>query len=191
MPSYGLEPQVVMTTPLLEGTDGVEKMSKSLGNYIGVTESPDAMYAKVMSISDELMWRYYLLLSSRGAAEVEALKAGHPMDAKHALAQEVVARYHGPEEATQAADGFRKQFSRRELPDEIPELTVTLDRPALYRVLAEAGLCKSGSDATRLITGGGVDIDGAPARDPKAELEKGKTVLLRVGKRRYARVTVS
>jgi tyrosyl-tRNA synthetase len=199
MRRYGLPPQIVMTTPLLEGTDAKivggklvgDKMSKSLGNYVGIAEAPSGQYGKLMSISDELMWRYYLLLSSRSTAEVEALKAGHPMDAKHALAQEVVARYHGPEEAARAAEGFRKQFSKRELPDEIPELTVTLDRPVLYRVLHEAGLCKSGSDATRLIAGGGVDVDGAPAKDPKAELEKGKTVLLRVGKRRYARVTVS
>jgi len=199
MRRYGLPPQIVMTTPLLEGTDAKivdgklvgDKMSKSLGNYVGITEPPADQYGKLMSISDDLMWRYYLLLSSRPATEIEALKAGHPMDAKHGLAHEVVARYHGKDEADRAAEGFKKQFSKRELPDEIPELTVTLDRPALYRVLAEAGLCKSGSDATRLISGGGVDVDGTPARDPKAELEKGKTVLLRVGKRRYARVTVS
>ena len=199
MRRYGLPPQIVMTTPLLEGTDARlvdgklvgEKMSKSLGNTVGIADPPGDQYGKVMSISDELMWRYYELLSACTSTEIAVRKAGHPLEAKHALAHEVVARYHGAEAANAAGEAFRARFSRREVPQDLPELTVQMDAPVLYRVLAQAGLCKSGSEATRIITEGGVDVEGQRVTDPKALLEKGKALLVRVGKRRLARITVT
>ncbi|MBI2896990.1 MAG: tyrosine--tRNA ligase [Deltaproteobacteria bacterium] len=198
MRRYGLEPQIVMTVPLLEGTDAKlaqgrlagEKMSKSLGNYVGIDERPEQMYGKLMSISDDLMWRYYQLLSTRSEADLAALRAGHPMEAKHALALEIVARYHGADAAARAEESFRAQFSRRELPEDIAEIRLEVDKPELYRVIARAGLCKSGSEASRLIEKGGVDVDGRRVTDPRTLLERGRTVLVRVGKRRLARVII-
>jgi tyrosyl-tRNA synthetase len=198
MRRYGKEPQLVMTLPLLEGTDAKivdgklvgDKMSKSLGNYVGIDEPANEQYGKLMSISDDLMWRYYELLSDR-RSEIGSLRSAHPMETKHALARELVTRYHDAEAAAQAADHFRAQFSRREVPEDVPEISIELDRPVLYRAIAQAGLCKSGSEASRIITKGGVDVDGPRVEQPEALLEKGRTYLLRVGKRRLARVTIS
>ena len=164
-------------------------MSKSLGNYVGIARGARARcYGKLMSISDELMWRYFELLSTRPAADLASLRAGHPMEAKHALARELTERYHGAEAATEAQQAFRTQFSRRETPEDVPEIEVALERPQLFRALAASGLTKSSSEARRLIEQGGVDVDGTRERNPEAPLERGRTYLIRAGKRRLARL---
>jgi tyrosyl-tRNA synthetase len=163
MPSYQLEPQIVMTTPLLEGLDGVEKMSKSLGNYVGVTESADDMFGKLMSISDELMWRYYLLLTDATTAEVETMRrktvggALHPKQAKVDLAKRIVADFHSAADAGVAAEAFESRFARGELSaDSLPEVAVKVDGSiGLAKLVAETGLATSSSEATRKIQQGG------------------------------------
>jgi tyrosyl-tRNA synthetase len=190
MPAYGLEPQVVMTTPLLEGTDGADKMSKSLGNYIGVTEAPDAMYAKVLAISDALMWRYYALLTDLGADAVEAEKArGEPMASKLALARRLVAEFHGQPAAEAAELEWRRVHQKRELP---AEMAVRRLRPGRFKpreLLAEVGLAASRSEAERLLRQRAVKRDGA-VLDPGAEVElrAGAAVVLSVGASRFVRV---
>src|SRR5687768_2339990 len=169
MPGYGLEAQVVMTTPLLEGLDGVEKMSKSLGNYIGVTEAPGEMFGKVMSISDELMWRYYQLLTDESEAAVKALQqrvaegATHPKAAKVALAHRIVTGFHGAASATEAQDAFEARFTRGEMDvASLPEVDLRVPAGgsvALSRVIVDAGLAASSSEATRKIQQGGVKLD--------------------------------
>jgi len=198
---YGQEPQVCLTGPLLEGTDAREvdgkivgdKMSKSLGNYVGIDEPANEQYGKLMSVSDALMWRYYDLLSRRTTDEIAALRAGHPKAAKMALAREIVERYYDAEAARAAEAHFEQVHARRELPDEIEERTVARDAGAdgvlLARTMAQLGLATSGSDARRLIAQGGVTVDGERAGDPNAKLVPG-TYLLKVGKRKFARVTV-
>jgi tyrosyl-tRNA synthetase len=161
MPAYGLEPQVVMTTPLLEGTDGVDKMSKSLGNYIGVTEDRGAMFAKVLSISDELMWRYYLLLTDLSPDEIEAEKGrGQPMASKLALAARIVGDFHGAEAAAGAQAEWRRVHQGGELPQDIEERVLPVGVLKLNRVLVEVGLAASSSDAVRHLRAGAVRIDG-------------------------------
>jgi tyrosyl-tRNA synthetase len=198
---WGQDPQICLTGPLLEGTDAREvdgkivgdKMSKSLGNYVGIDEAPAEQYGKLMSVSDGLMWRYYELLSRRTTDEIAALRAGHPKAAKMALAREIVDRYHGAEAAQAAEAHFEQVHARRELPDEIDERTVARDAGAeavlLAKTIAQLGLATSGSDARRLIAQGGVTVDGERAGDPNARLAPG-TYLLKVGKRKFARVTV-
>jgi tyrosyl-tRNA synthetase len=198
---WGQDPQICLTGPLLEGTDGREvdgkivgdKMSKSLGNYVGIDEAPAEQYGKLMSVSDGLMWRYYELLSRRTTDEIAALRSGHPKAAKMALAREIVERYHGAEAARAAEAHFEQVHARRELPDEIEERTVARDAGAgavpLAKTIAQVGLATSGSDARRLIAQGGVTVDGERAGDPNAKLLPG-TYLLKVGKRKFARVTV-
>ena len=169
MPGYGLEAQVVMTTPLLEGLDGVEKMSKSLGNYIGVTEAPGEMFGKVMSISDELMWRYYLLLTDESEAAVTALRqrvadgSMHPKAAKVSLAHRIVAGFHSAASATEAQDAFEARFTRGEMDvASLPQVEVLVPAGgsvALPRVIMDAGLAASSSEATRKIQQGGVKLD--------------------------------
>ncbi|RMG43022.1 MAG: tyrosine--tRNA ligase [Acidobacteria bacterium] len=196
MPDYGLEPQVIMTMPLLEGTDGVQKMSKSLGNYIGVTEPPDQIYGKVMSISDELMLRWYDLVSGLPAAEVEALKralaAGeaHPREAKARLARLIVARFHGEDAAQRAEREFERVFGRKELPSDIEERTLPAGGPPAWlpKLLAELGLARSTSEARRLIRQGGVRVDGERCTDETRNVPREGEVLLQVGKRRFLRV---
>jgi tyrosyl-tRNA synthetase len=193
MPAYELPPQVVMTTPLLEGLDGVEKMSKSLGNYVGVTESPDEMFGKVMSIADDLMWRYYLLLTDLSSTEIDALKARvasgatHPKQAKVDLAVRLVTDFHSAEAATRAAEVFEARFSRGEIAiEDLPVVTVAQAEPsmAISRVLVAAGLATSASDATRKIQQGGVRVDREKVTDIKARLTPAQTeVLLQVGRR--------
>ncbi len=197
--SRGQEPQVVLTMPLLEGLDGVNKMSKSLGNYIGISESADDIFGKTMSISDELMFRYYELLSDLSMAEIDRLRADmeqgrvHPRDVKARLATELAARFHGSEAAEAARQNFEQVFARHQLPDEIPEKTVAVDGEAIWlpRLLVEAGLVKSSSDGRRMIKQNAVSVDGSKIGSVDTEIPTGSPVLLQVGKRRFCRVDFS
>ena len=189
---YGQSPQICLTGPLLEGLDGVNKMSKSLGNYVGIDEPASEQYGKLMSISDALMWRYYELLSRKPLNEIAALKAGHPKQAKSELAKEIAARYHGADAAAAAEQQFEQVHARREVPDEIEEKALSLEGAEslpLARTLAQLGLASSGSEARRLIAQGGVSIEGERVTDPNAKLGAG-VHLLKVGKRKFTRVTV-
>lgn len=194
--AYGQEQQVVMTLPLLEGTDGVLKMSKSYNNYVGVDDAPADMFGKIMSISDELMWKYYELLSSRSLDEIQDLKeqvlkgAVHPMDAKMALAREMVERFHGAHEAELASESFTRVFKEKAVPDDMPEVTLALERPWICSVLKDASLVKSTSEAKRLVTQGAVSIDDEKVSDPEQVLDRG-VYIIKVGKRRFARVTIA
>ena len=193
MPSFNLAPQVVMTTPLLEGLDGVEKMSKSLGNYVGITEAPDEMFGKLMSISDELMWRYFTLLTDQSAAAIEAMKEDvatgvrHPKDVKVALAQQIVADFHGPAAAAQSAATFDARFSRGELdPEALPEveIAVTEESIALAKLISQAGLAASASEASRKIQQGGVRVNRERAIDGRMRVPASQqALLLEVGRR--------
>jgi tyrosyl-tRNA synthetase len=194
MREEGLEPQVVMTVPLLVGTDGVEKMSKSLGNAIGVNDPPGEMFGKLMSISDETMWSYYLLLTDDLPTEIEEKKRDvHPMEAKKALARRIVARYHGGDEAGRAAEEeFVRVFSKREDPARYEEIALPAagGEETLGKLLCEAGLAPSNAEARRLVASGAVDVDDARAADAKLPIPrtKGTEVRLRVGKRRFAKI---
>jgi len=192
MSSYQLEPQVVMTTPLLEGLDGVEKMSKSLGNYVGVTEPAGEMFGKLMSISDELMWRYYLLLTDVSTADVESMRAKvaegarHPKHAKIDLAKRIVSDFHSADEAEQAAEAFEAKFSRGELAaDSLPEIAVTVPSAiSLARLVVEAGLAASTSEATRKIQQGGVKVDREKVTDIKTRIDASRgSMILEVGRK--------
>ncbi len=198
---YGQPPQVVITLPLLEGLDGVQKMSKSLGNYVGIDEPPEEMFGKLMSISDSLMLRYYELLSDISPSDLARLKrdletgAKHPRDAKEELAIEIVTRYHGAAAARHAAQEFARIFREKGLPEEVEEIflkaaggnTVFL----LPNLLVEAGAAPSTSEARRLIKQGGVKVDGEKVTDVNLELPVGRTFLLQVGKRRFKKVTLT
>lgn len=193
MPGYELEPQVVMTTPLLEGLDGAEKMSKSLGNYVGVTDTPDEMFGKLMSISDALMWRYWLLLTDDRESEIEAMKEAveegrrHPKAVKVELATRLVADFHGAESAARAAAAFEAKFTRGELLEaELPEVAVSVQEWSitLARLVAAAGLADSTSDASRKILQGGVKVQRQRVTDVKHRFTPDQsTVLLEVGRR--------
>jgi len=191
---YGQEPQCILTMPLLEGLDGVDKMSKSKNNYIGITEEPNTMFAKVLSISDTLMWRWYTLLSFKSMAEIEALKqevanGRNPKDAKVMLAKEITARFH----SAQAADAAEQDFINRSkggVPDEIPEVSLSGAPLGIGALLKSAGLAPSTSEANRLIEGGGVRVDGAVVSDKGLKLPAG-TFVVQVGKRKFARVTLA
>ncbi len=194
---FGQRPQVVMTLPLLEGTDGVNKMSKSLGNTIGINEPPDEIFGKLMSLSDTLMWRYLELLSAADMRTIEKWKrevgaGANPRDVKLRLAQELTARFHGDAVATRAQESFVARFQKGQLPDDMPEVELAAAGKAMLlpRLLKEAGLAASTSEAIRLIRQGGVRIDGAKADDPALEVSPGKTRVFQVGKRRFARVRV-
>jgi tyrosyl-tRNA synthetase len=197
--SRGQEPQVVLTMPLLEGLDGVNKMSKSLGNYIGISEAPDSIFGKIMSISDDLMFRYYELLSDLPMAEVQALKANmqqggvHPKAVKVQLAKEMVARFHTPDAAEEAERNFEQVFARHELPDEIEVVQLAPgDEPIwIPKLLLDAGLVKSTSDGRRMIQQHAVTLDGVKVEDINATVPAQGTVLLKVGKRRFCRVNFS
>jgi tyrosyl-tRNA synthetase len=200
MPGYGLEAQVVMTTPLLEGLDGVEKMSKSLGNYIGVTEAPDEMFGKVMSISDDLMWRYYLLLTDESEAAVNDLKqqvtsgGKHPKVAKLALANRIVADFHGPASAIAAHDAFEARFARGEMDvASLPSVEVSVPNEgsvALSRVMVDAGLAASSSDAARKIQQGGVKLDREKVTSVTTRVDLSRSELLLEVGRKAVRITV-
>lgn len=190
----GMEPQCVLMMPLLVGLDGVVKMSKSKHNYIGVTEAPKEMFGKIMSISDDLMWSYYDLLSFKNIDEIKAVhdkcNSGemNPRDAKIELGREIVARYHGEDAANAAVEGFKSQFAKGALPDDIPEVTVT--STTIPNLLKDAGLCASTSDAMRMIKQSAVKCDGKVITDKSAPVEKGSAIW-QVGKRRFAKVTVA
>ena len=189
---YGQEPQCILTMPLLVGTDGVEKMSKSKGNYIGISETPDSMFGKLMSISDTLMWRYFELLSFRSLEDIEALKTEveggrNPRDAKVMLAQEIITRFHSKADAEQALANFEARFRDGALPDDIPEVQLAGAPLGLLRVLREAGLCAS---ASRAVEQGGVKVDGSKIEDRSLQLAAG-SYILQVGKRKFARVNLT
>lgn len=193
---FGQHPQTVITLPLLEGLDGIQKMSKSLGNYIGIEESPNTMFGKIMSVSDELMWRYFELLSFRPSSEIQNLKKSvsqgrNPRDVKFELGQELVARFHGAAAAKQAQADFIQQFQQKQLPKDIPEKVIEVADSGgmpLANVLKEAGLVKSTSEARRMIIARALSVDGKKVEDLDLVLGLGSTSLLQVGKRGFARV---
>jgi tyrosyl-tRNA synthetase len=198
--SFGQKPQVVITLPILEGLDGVQKMSKSLGNYIGINEAPDEQFGKIMSISDDLMWRYLELLSFRPLTEIgkwrrEVGEGLNPRDVKFRLAGEIVERFHTREAAMQAQENFVSRFRHGALPEEMPELELGTDPDsgglALSTLLKEAGLTPSTSEALRMIRQGAVRIDGERVEDAKAVIPAGSSHVVQVGKRRFARVRVA
>ena len=196
--SFDVEPQIVITLPLLEGLDGVQKMSKSYGNYIGITEPAGEMFGKIMSISDELMWRYFELLSFRPLADIAALKAAvaegrNPRDVKFELAIEIVARFHDGAAAEAAKAEFIARFQKGAMPDEIQEVTVASKDGALgiAHLLREAGLVSSNADAFRMIKQGAVKIDGERVEDRGIEVAAGTSHIYQVGKRKFAKVTVA
>jgi len=191
---YGQAPQCVLMMPLLEGLDGSNKMSKSLGNYVGIAEPPQEIFGKLMSISDELMWRYYELLSFRPIEEIAGFKSEiaegrNPRDIKVLLAQEIVARFHSQAAAESALTDFEARFQRGALPDDMPE--ITLPAGAVYQVMKQAELVASTSAALRMIEQGGVRLNGEKLADKSLVLKAGETVVLQVGKRKFARVTLA
>ncbi len=193
----GQEPQVVMTLPLLEGLDGVNKMSKSLDNYVGITEPPGEMFGKLMSISDDLMWRYFELLSFRSLVEITGLReeveqGRNPRDVKFELAQEMVARFHGAGDAEQAKRAFIERFRKGAAPEDMPEVNLRAGSGGmpLANMLKESGLVESTSDGIRMIRQGAVRIDGERVSDAKALLQAGVRIVVQVGKRRWARVSI-
>jgi tyrosyl-tRNA synthetase len=198
MPAYGLLPQVVLTTPLLEGLDGSEKMSKSLGNYVGIEEPPREIFGKIMSISDELMWKYYELCTSVSKDGVEqmkrlvASKTLHPKKAKEGLAMRLIADFHDEAAARQASEEFQRVFTRHGVPDEVPAVRYPAEggKAFLPKLLVTLGLASSNSEAGRLIAQGGVRIDDAKVEPGTREIEAkaGATHILKVGKRHFARV---
>jgi tyrosyl-tRNA synthetase len=192
----GMEPQVILTMPILEGLDGVQKMSKSLNNYVAIEEPAEDMFGKLMSISDQLMFRYFELLSDKSMDEVMRLKADmeagrlHPKQIKEELAFEITARFHDRTAAERAREEFMRVFSRQELPEEMPELSVAGSQgKGAADILAEAGLCQSKSEAKRLCKQGGVSADGSKITDPAHVFPAGEHVL-KVGKRRFLRLRV-
>jgi tyrosyl-tRNA synthetase len=191
---YGQEQQCILTMPLLEGLDGVEKMSKSKNNYIGITEAPNTMFGKLMSISDTMMWKYYDLLSFRSIAEIAKLKAeveagANPRDAKVALGKEIVARFHSAQAAEDALADFVNR-SKGGIPDEVPEVSLSGAPLGVAQLLKQAGLCASTSEAMRMVDQGGVRIDGAVVSDKGLQVAAG-TFVMQVGKRKFARVTLA
>jgi len=193
--SRGQEPQVVLTMPLLEGLDGVNKMSKSLGNYIGITEPANDIYGKVLSISDELMFRYYELLSDLSTPEITALQTGiekgelHPKEVKKQLARELTARYHGEEAALGAEANFEQVFKKGGLPDDIPVVEIQANEPIwIPQLLLDADLVASTSDGRRMIKQNAVSVDGEKVTDMKGTIAPSGEILLKVGKRRFSKV---
>ena len=197
--AHGQPPQIVMTMPLLEGLDGVNKMSKSLGNYIGVADSPGEMFGKLMSVSDELMWRYFELLSAKPLGEVRSLRVAidegrNPRDVKFELASEIVDRFHGSNAAKAAKEAFVNRFQQGRLPEDMPEISLKAEASGgipIANALKMAGLVGSTSEAYRMIKQGGVRLDQAKVEDRSMILSVGVTVVAQVGKRRIARVTVT
>ncbi len=196
--AHGQEPQLVLTMPLLEGLDGVQKMSKSLGNYIGITDAAGEMFGKIMSISDDLMWRYFELLSFRPVADIEALQAAvddgrNPRDVKFELAMELVARFHDDAAASREKDEFIARFQKGAMPLDIPEVSVSGadGKLGIAYLLREAGLVNSTSEAVRMIKAGAVKIEGSKIEDRSLEVAAGTCQVYQVGKRRFARVSVT
>jgi tyrosyl-tRNA synthetase len=194
---YKQSPQVIITLPLLEGLDGVQKMSKSLGNYVGITEPPGEMFGKLMSISDELMWRYFDLLSFRSNQEISDLKADmtggrNPRDIKFLLCEEIIERFHSREAAVAAREEFISRFQRGQMPEDIPEksLETAGEGIGIAAALSQCGMTSSNSDAFRMIAQGGVRIDGEKISDRTLRLESGFTGILQVGKRKFCKATI-
>ncbi len=195
--SFGQKPQSVLTMPILEGLDGVQKMSKSLNNYIGINDAPDEQFGKLMSISDDLMWRYFELLSFRPMTEIEGFKleiegGKNPRDIKFLLGEELVDRFHGEGEGAKARDNFIARFQKGALPDDIPELTLDSsgEGMAIATLLSQAELVKSTSEALRMIQQGAVRIEGERVADKKLHIAANTTSIYQVGKRRFAKVTL-
>ena len=195
---HGQKPQCVLTMPILEGLDGVQKMSKSLNNYIGIADQPKDMFGKIMSISDDLMWRYFELLSFRPMSEIERFKQDmdqgkNPRDIKFLLAEEIITRFHNEAEATAAREGFIAQFAKNKIPDDIPELS--FEAPAegypIANLLKDAGLCGSTSDAMRMIQQGAAKIDGEKVTDKSVKIKKGTGGIFQVGKRKFAKLSIN
>ncbi len=196
--SEGQRPQTVLMMPLLEGLDGVQKMSKSLNNYIGITDSPTEMFGKIMSISDVLMWRYYELLSFKPMAEIDAYKAkiaegANPRDVKIDLAKELIARFHDEDAAQAAHQEFINRFQKGAMPDDMPELSIATENGeiAIANLLKEAGLVTSTSEAMRMIKQGAAKIDGEKVADNKVVINSGTTAVYQVGKRKFAKISVN
>jgi tyrosyl-tRNA synthetase len=195
---FGQEPQCILTMPLLEGLDGTEKMSKSKGNYVGISEAPGEMFGKVMSISDELMWRWYPLVSFLPLALIEQLRrevaeGRNPRDAKVALAQEIVARFHSQQDAERALADFEARFRGGAMPDDMPEVAIATagEGIAIANLAKQAGVVDSTSEALRMIAQRGLKVDGEVVADKGARIPAGATVVVQAGKRRFARVVVS
>ncbi|MDD4862631.1 MAG: tyrosine--tRNA ligase [Alishewanella agri] len=194
----GMRPQTVMMVPLLEGLDGVQKMSKSLGNYVGITDAPSEMFGKIMSISDDLMWRYYDLLSFKPLSEIQQLKqdvlaGANPRDVKILLAKEIIARFHDEAAAEAAHQDFTQRFSKNALPDDIPEVLLSCEGETMpiANLLKEAGLVDSTSEAIRMIKQGAVKLNGEQKiEDSKMDVAKGSSQIYQVGKRKFAKVTL-
>ena len=188
---YGQSPQVGVFLPILEGTDGVRKMSKSLGNYIGLNESPEDIYGKVMSVSDDLMWRYYLLLSTRSEEEIRNLKSGHPMDAKRELSGEIVSWLHSPQMALEAAGDFETKFSRRSFPQDAKEKTYVVgSRRVVDLVFKVSDSVSTKGEAKRLISQGGLAIDGEKYTDPNSEFPDKVTFDVKIGKKEFLKILI-
>lgn len=195
---YGQEPQVALTMPILEGLDGVQKMSKSLNNYIGITDAPDDMFGKLMSISDDLMWRYFELLSFKSMTEINQLRTQveggmNPRDVKVQLAEELVERFHSKLDAVKANENFVARFSQGAMPDDMPELTLNAGNKGMpvTNLLKDAGLVASTSEALRMIKQGAVRIDGERIEDRGLICEQGSNHIYQVGKRRFARISLA
>lgn len=190
---YGLQPQVILTMPILEGLSGGAKMSKSLDNYIGLTDTPEDMYGKTVSISDDLIFRYFTLVTNTSSEEIKsfkkAMEAGeNPRDIKHELAWRLVKRYHDTEAANRAKDYFQKVFVKKDVPDNIPEFTVPTGDIFITKLMLESGLCQSGGEAKRLIAQGGVSINGARINSYSNPLEVKDGDILKVGKRKFIKL---
>ena len=195
---FGQKPQVVMTMPILEGLDGVQKMSKSLNNYIGIADAPDEMFGKIMSISDELMWRYFELLSFRPMSEIaawnsECQNGANPRDYKFKLAQEIIARFHDEASAVKALENFEARFQRGAIPDDIDDVTLNIEGTSIgiAHVLKEANLTSSTSEAIRMINQGAVKIDSEKVENPKLDIDVNSTHVYQVGKRKFARISIA
>ena len=195
--SYDQEPQVVLTVPILEGLDGTNKMSKSLNNYIGIDEAPNDMFGKIMSISDELMWKWFELLSFISEKEIKTLRkeveAGkNPRDVKFILAEELVDRFHEAGDGNKCKEAFLERFQKGQLPDDIPAITLEIDSPSipLVNLLKNTALTSSTSEASRLIKQGGVKIDSIKVDDPKLEIQKGSEAIYQVGKRKFLKIKI-
>ena len=194
---FGQEPQVILTMPLLEGLDGVNKMSKSLGNYVGIHDPPGEMFGKLMSVSDDLMWRYIELLSFESSATIAQWKrsvaeGANPRDTKVRFSQEIVARFHDREAAKHALEDFESRFRHGGVPEDLVEQVLTVPRggASIVQVLKASGLCSSASEAVRMIEQGGVRVDGEKVSDKAAKLAAGATYVLQVGKRKFAKATL-
>ncbi len=198
MKAEGIEPQITLTMPILEGLDGVQKMSKSLDNYIGIEDAPNEMFGKLMSISDELMWRYFELLSFRPMHEInqyqhDVREGANPRDIKFLLAEEIVTRFHSDAAAESAKQDFITRFTKGAMPDNMPEVTLTLehDNIGIAAMLKQAGLTSSTSESFRMIQQGAVKLDGEKVSDRSLNLERGSIVVAQVGKRKFSCITLN